>query len=90
MRFRRVFVIIAFALFFAFVWPTPYRHDRVSSPAFDSGSYSRVEKTNRICEALGLANSESPAWPFAWLGIGAAIGCGVLGVLDSRRRKEEQ
>jgi hypothetical protein len=94
-RFRRVSVVIAFAFFFAFVWPTPF-----------IGSGRRAE--NRVVRALtGDGNQslyvfrlgsydgwrvddESVLWAFLWLCIGAAAGYGVLNVLDRKREREEK
>lgn len=72
-------IFLAFAIFFAFVWPTPYDQHGYG--------YDGRRGTNRITSLFWESNApishRSPAWYVAWLGIGAAIGY-VLSMVVSR------
>lgn len=66
-------IILAFALFFAFVWPTPYSSNKTEPNRINRvmGGKSGHDISYYLGEPLPIV------WLLAWLGIGAVIGYGV-------------
>lgn len=75
---RRVALTLAAILFAVFIWPTPYRADRVGDG---------IRKTNRVAWALGLDRAQGDAATAAGVGvlIGLLPGYLVAAAVYSRR-----
>jgi len=79
---RRWPVILAFALLFAFVWPTPYVSTRGGERASNRIALALQGEDTGDVWLFGMAfASNNSAWSLVWLGIGAAIGYGATRAL---------